>query len=74
VQPIVVTDEFVTETKAVLVLVLLDPKYGAKRAREKYAFDGRKYNDLFSKTIVGGLHHLRAQLALYWTHGTVLMV
>ena len=27
-----------------------------------------------AKLVLVGLHHLRAQLALRWTHGTVLMV
>jgi hypothetical protein len=70
VESFVTTDRFVAEAEARHESAFFEPEYGAARAGEENAFDGGKCS---AKLALVGLHHLRAQLALRWTHGTVLM-
>jgi hypothetical protein len=48
-QPFVATDEFVAENEAGHEPALLEPKYGAERAREKCAFSCSKMQFFPSK-------------------------
>ena len=67
----VTANQFVAKAKARHESAFLEPENGAERAQEENTFDHSKIDDPFVKDGVGGVHHLRAQWALRFTHGTV---
>jgi hypothetical protein len=71
VEPFIATDESIAKTEAGYESALLEPKYDTERAQEDNAFNRGECNQSFSKLALVGLHHLRAQLAMGWTYGTV---
>ncbi len=73
VEPFVAADKFVAEAKARHESVLFSQNTVQKEPEKKMPLMAANAIISLAKLALVGLHHLRAQLALRWTHGTVSM-
>jgi hypothetical protein len=73
VESFVTADQFIAEAEARNESVLFEPEYGAERVREEMPLTVANAIIRLAKLALVELHHLRAQLASRWTHGTVSM-
>jgi hypothetical protein len=74
VQSFVATDEFITKAETRHEPLLFSQKMAQKEPEKKMPSMAANVIMRLAKLALVGLHHLSAQFALRWMHGTVVMV
>ena len=73
VQTFVTTDEFVADLRSGMGPRFLSQNTAQKEPKKKMPLTAANAIICSKKLVLVGTHHLRAQLALHWTHGSVFV-